>query len=150
MQLKSEVLPAPLGPTRQKIAFGSTPSVTFSSTVIPPKLRFTSRRLRRAAIRVLSRVAALLRGVRSKIRPLLDDARDRKRDCQRFWTEFRHRCLFVMRNKGLSRDQTTRPPSTGQRFCSMEERGNVGADSRAAWATTEGSRWHGDPMANRC
>ena len=60
MQLNSDVLPAPLGPTRPKIAPGSTSKLTSSSTLMPPKRSDTSFRFSRAAMCHLSQIASLL------------------------------------------------------------------------------------------
>src|SRR5688572_19421121 len=86
MQLNSEVLPAPLGPTSPKIWPGSTAKLTSCSTLMPPNCRLTSCRVSSAAIDRSPAVAALLRcagpgpsGERTKL----------PGDCQRFWCESR-------------------------------------------------------------
>src|SRR3954462_15581630 len=50
MQLNSEVLPAPLGPTSPKIWPGSTAKLTFCSTLRPPNCRLTSCKVSCAAM----------------------------------------------------------------------------------------------------
>src|SRR6476660_4593252 len=50
MQLKRDVLPAPLGPTRPKIWPGSTAKLTSCSTLMPPNCRLTSCKVSCAAI----------------------------------------------------------------------------------------------------
>src|SRR3954462_15866018 len=55
MQLNSEVLPAPLGPTSPKIWPGSTAKLTACSTLMPPNCRLTSCRVSPAAMNCLSR-----------------------------------------------------------------------------------------------
>src|SRR4051812_3475127 len=85
MQLNSEVLPAPFGPTRPKIWPGSTAKLTSCSTLMPPNCRLTSCRVSPAAIDCLSRrcrVASVC-GLTAR-----EERTNLIRDCQRFWCEF--------------------------------------------------------------
>src|SRR5438045_4092635 len=58
MQLNSEVLPAPLGPTRPKICPGSTMNDTSCSTLMPPNRRLTSCSVSRAGMPAFRLVAS--------------------------------------------------------------------------------------------
>src|ERR1044072_2842595 len=88
MQLNSEVLPAPFGPTSPKIWQGSTAKLTACSILTPPNCRLTPCRVSPPAI---DRPSCLRHGAPVRGPRPVRATRDPLEYCQQSWRELRRR-----------------------------------------------------------